>query len=92
VTTIDLPAISLLDVETSKRMSEDEFSVMLREVVAIPVAELMDRSRPVIDLVSLLTAKPRLAMLPGPWSRPASGGLARGVATDPPRRPRRTSC
>lgn len=62
-TTIDLPGISLLDVETSRRMAEGEFSVMLREVVAIPVTELMNRSRSVIDLVPLLTAKPWLAMV-----------------------------
>ena len=36
-TTIDLPGISLLDVETSRRMAEDEFSATLREVVATPV-------------------------------------------------------
>jgi len=62
-TTVDLPGISLLDVETSRRMGEDEFSVMLREVVAVPVAELMNRSRSVVDLVPLLTGKPWLAGL-----------------------------
>lgn len=62
-TSINLPGISLLDVETSRRMSEDEFSAMFQEVVAIPVAELMYRSRSVIDLVPLLEAKPWFAML-----------------------------
>jgi len=63
-TTIDLPGISLLDVETSRRMAEDEFSAMFREIVATPVADLMDRSRSVVHLVPLLTAKPWFAMLP----------------------------
>lgn len=62
-TTIDLPGISLLDVETGRGMAEDELAAMLHEVVAIPVAELMNRSRSVIDLVPLLTAKPWFAML-----------------------------
>src|SRR3954468_21609287 len=62
-TTIDLPGISLLDVETSRRMAEDELAARLHEVVAIPVADLMNRSRSVIDLVPLLRAKPGFAML-----------------------------
>ena len=36
---------------------------MFREVVAIPLAQLMTRSRSVIDLVPLLSAKPWFAML-----------------------------
>ena len=61
--TIALPGISLLDVEASRRMSEDEFSALLAEVVAVPVAELMNRSRSVVDLVPLLSAKPWFATL-----------------------------
>lgn len=62
-TTIDLPGISLLDVETSTRMTEDELSALLLKVVAIPVVELMKQARSVIDLVPLLTAKPWFAMV-----------------------------
>lgn len=57
-TSIDLPGISLLDVETSKRISEEEFFGQFDAVVARPVAELMNRSRTVIDCVPLLKAKP----------------------------------
>lgn len=62
-TIIDLPGISLLDVEISRRMAEDEFAAMLHEVVAIPVADLINRSPSVIDLAPLLTAKPWFASL-----------------------------
>lgn len=63
VTEIELPGIRLLDVEVSRVMAEEDFAAELAEVVVGPVADLMDRTPSIVDLVPLLTAKPWFASL-----------------------------
>jgi hypothetical protein len=63
VTEIELPGISLLDSEISSVMPEDDFTADLLDVVVTPVADLMDRTPSIVDLVPLLTAKPWFASL-----------------------------
>lgn len=54
----------LLDAEMSGRMPEESFIKQLTEVVIIPVADFMDRTPSLVDLVPLLSAKPWLAFIP----------------------------
>ena len=63
VTEIELPGISLLDSEISSVTPEDDFTAELLDVVVTPVADLMDRTPSIVDLVPLLTAKPWFASL-----------------------------
>jgi hypothetical protein len=58
VTTIELPGISLLDVETSAVMAEGSFADNLAYLVVLPVADFMDRTLSIVDLVPLLSRKP----------------------------------
>lgn len=60
----DLPGIILLDAEMSGRIPEDSFLQQLTEVVVIPVADFMDRTQSLVDLVPLLSAKPHFAFVP----------------------------
>lgn len=63
VTELALPGISLLDAEISSATPEEAFTKELLDVVITPVAELMDRTPSIVDLVPLLTAKPWFASL-----------------------------
>jgi hypothetical protein len=58
LTTIELPGISLLDVETSAVMTEGPFAEKLADLVVVPIADFMDRTRSIVDLVPLLSRKP----------------------------------
>lgn len=60
----DLPGIILLDAEMSGRIPEDSFLQQLTEVVIIPVADFMDRTPSLVDLVPFLVAKPQFAWVP----------------------------
>jgi hypothetical protein len=60
----DLPGTILLDAEMSGRMPEESFIKQLTEVVVIPVADFMDRTPSLVDLVPLLSAKPWFAFIP----------------------------
>lgn len=53
-----LPGIVLLDPESSTRMSESDFAEQLTKVVAIPIADLLDRTPSIVDMVPLLMRKP----------------------------------
>ncbi|WP_074447020.1 DUF4304 domain-containing protein [Pseudarthrobacter enclensis] len=57
----DLPGTILLDAEMSGRMPVDSFVEQLTNVVVIPIADFMDRTPSLDDLVPLLTAKPWFA-------------------------------
>jgi Domain of unknown function (DUF4304) len=61
LTTLELPGISLLDTEANDRMSEAQFAKQFSEVIAVPIADLLDRTPSIVDLVPLLTAKPWFA-------------------------------
>lgn len=61
VSTLAMPGIALLDTETNERVPEDLFVEQLTQVIVIPVAELLDRTTSIVDLVPLLTAKPWFA-------------------------------
>ena len=63
LTTIELRGIILLDPEMNDRLPETSFIRQLTEVVVTPIADLMDRTPSVVDLVALLTAKPWFATL-----------------------------
>ena len=63
VTEIELPGITLLTVEVSRVMAEDDFAAELTEVIVEPLANLLDRTPSFVDLVPLLTAKPWFATL-----------------------------
>lgn len=56
----DLPGTILLDSEMRDRMPETSFVEQLTEVVIIPIANFMDRTPSLDDLVPLLTEKPWL--------------------------------
>ena len=59
----DLPGSILLDAEMSGRIPEDAFVEQLTEVIVVPVADFMDRTPSLVDLVPLLSAKPWLAFV-----------------------------
>lgn len=63
VTALELPGISLLDVEISSGTPEDVFAAELTDVIVSPIADLLDRTPSIVDLVPLLTAKPWFATL-----------------------------
>lgn len=60
----DLSGIILLDAEMSGRIPEETFLHQLTEVVINPVADFMDRTPSLVDLVPLLSAKPQFAWIP----------------------------
>lgn len=60
----NLPGILLLDAEMISRIPEESFLQRLTEVIIIPVADFMDRTPSLVDLVSLLSAKPQFAWVP----------------------------
>lgn len=51
------PGISMLDADWSPEMDDDSFVGELRRAVVLPVAELMDRTPSIADLVPLLRTK-----------------------------------
>jgi len=63
VTTIDVPGVSLLDSEMYRTMTADALSKSVAGVIAEPVADFMDATPAIVDLVPLLTAKPWFASL-----------------------------
>ncbi|WP_227453742.1 hypothetical protein [Paenarthrobacter sp. YJN-D] len=60
----DLPGTILLDAEMGGRIPEDSFLKQLTDVVINPVADFMDSTPSVVDLVPLLSAKPQFAFVP----------------------------
>ncbi len=62
LTARDLPGTILLDSEMRDRMPEPSLVGQLTEVVVIPIADFMDRTPSLDDLVPLLTEKPRLVI------------------------------
>jgi hypothetical protein len=60
----DLPGTILLDAEMGDRIPEDSFLKQLTDVVINPVADFMDSTPSVVDLVPLLSAKPQFAFVP----------------------------
>ncbi|MFE4195074.1 hypothetical protein ACFRJ9_04340 [Paenarthrobacter sp. NPDC056912] len=60
----DLPGTILLDAEMGGRIPEDAFLKQLTDVVINPVADFMDSTPSVVDLVPLLSAKPQFAFVP----------------------------
>jgi hypothetical protein len=60
LTARDLPGTILLDSEMRDRMPETSFVELLTEVVIIPIADFMDRTPSLDDLVPLLKEKPWL--------------------------------
>ena len=60
---IDLPGIVLLDPESSKGLSEKDLAEQLRDVVALPIADLLDRTPSIVDMVPPLMSKPWYATL-----------------------------
>lgn len=60
----DLPGTILLDAEMGARIPEDAFLEQLTEVVINPVADFMESTPSVVDLVPLLSAKPQFAFVP----------------------------
>lgn len=60
LTARDLPGTILLDSEMRERMPETSFVGQLTEVVVVPIADFMDRTPSLDDLVPLLTEKPYL--------------------------------
>ncbi len=80
ITTTEVSGISLLTSEMYLGMSTDRLVDDVTAVIAQPVADLMDRTTTMVDLVPLLTAKPWFASgsvrehltslgydLPGTW-------------------------
>ncbi|GAB2763041.1 hypothetical protein GCM10027020_14180 [Nocardioides salsibiostraticola] len=61
VTTIEVSGISLLDSDMYLERSTDQLCDEVRAVIARPVADLMDRTTSMVDLVPLITAKPWFA-------------------------------
>ncbi|GAA4037967.1 hypothetical protein GCM10023063_23750 [Arthrobacter methylotrophus] len=59
----DLPGTILLDAEMGGRIPGDAFVEQLTEVVITPVADFMDRTPSLVDLVPLLSAKPQFAFV-----------------------------
>jgi hypothetical protein len=57
----DLSGILLLDAEMISRIPEESLLQQLTEVVIIPIADFMDRTPSLVDLVPLLSAKPQFA-------------------------------
>lgn len=53
----------LLDAEMRDRIPEDSFFQQLTEAVVIPVADFMDNTPSLVDLVPLLSAKPQFAFV-----------------------------
>jgi hypothetical protein len=62
LTARDLPGTILLDSEMGDRMPETSLVGKLTEVVVIPIADFMDRTPSLVDLVPLLSQKPWLVM------------------------------
>ena len=60
----DLPGTILLDAAMGGRIPEDAFLKQLTDVVINPVADFMDSTPSVVDLVPLLSAKPQFAFVP----------------------------
>jgi len=60
---LEVPGISLLDRNTVEHFAEDDYRMQVREVVARPVADLLDRTPSVTDLVPLFTRHPGYATL-----------------------------
>lgn len=63
LTVSQVPGISLLDHHVFERYSEDAYRDQVREIVAEPVANLMDRTASVTDLVPLYLHHPEWATL-----------------------------
>lgn len=61
VTTTEVSGISLLTSEMYLGMSTDRLVDDITMVIAVPVADLLDRTPTIVDLVPLLTVKPWLA-------------------------------
>ncbi|GAA4691321.1 hypothetical protein GCM10023349_02510 [Nocardioides conyzicola] len=61
ITTTEIPGISLLDADMYEAMSPDELIEEVAAVIATPVADLLDSTVSMLDLVPMLTAKPWLA-------------------------------
>ena len=61
--TLELDGISLLDAECSRAMSAACFVEQVIDVIAVPVADLMDRTPALVDMAPLVTSKPWLADL-----------------------------
>ncbi|MFE4081098.1 hypothetical protein [Paenarthrobacter sp. YIM B13468] len=59
----DLPGTILLDAEMGSRIPEDAFLEQLTEVVINPVADFMESTPSLVDLVPLLSAKPQFAFV-----------------------------
>ncbi|WGM18632.1 hypothetical protein QEH68_11200 [Paenarthrobacter sp. OM7] len=59
----DLPGTILLDAEMGSRIPDDAFLEQLTEVVINPVADIMESTPSVVDLVPLLSAKPQFAFV-----------------------------
>ncbi|HMO10064.1 MAG TPA: hypothetical protein PKB06_00820 [Actinotalea sp.] len=76
--TTQLPGIVLLDPAVSTRLAEQEFVEHLTNVVATPIADLLDRAPSIVDMVPLLTTEPWLL------TRPLRTRLANRGVTLPP--------
>lgn len=61
VTTLKLPGIRLLDNEIGGRTPEHVFARELTDNIVIPIADFLDRTPSIVDLVPLLSAKPSRA-------------------------------
>lgn len=61
LTTTEFPGITLLSSEMYNSMSGDQLVEEFTEVVAKPIADLMDRTPAILDLLPLLQAKPWFA-------------------------------
>ncbi len=55
---LEVPGISLLHRDMSERFTDDDYRNQIREIVARPVADLLDRTPSVTDLVALFTRHP----------------------------------
>lgn len=63
ITTIDVPGVSLLASEIYRTITADALAERVASVIAEPVADLMDATPSMIDLVPMLTTKPWFATL-----------------------------
>lgn len=62
VTGVEVPGIALLDEEVSSTMPEAAFAAEVRRAVVLPVADMLERTPSIVDLVPFLTAKPWFAL------------------------------
>jgi len=61
ITTTELPGIVLLDSETYGAMSPQQLTEDIAAVIAVPIADLMDRTSSVLGLLPILVEKPWIA-------------------------------